>query len=159
MPRRRVAIAATLGERLAELRGKAGVTQAQLAARMGTSRATVIRIEGEDRPVSDDDLRDYLRALGRLPTGAEQEGAVFAYLRYGVRSEGAAVAAIVARLRAELDAVAREYGSSPAVAAPEPRAPGRLPFNPDVNGIRPNEGHAEPEKRSQPAARPKRRAR
>lgn len=54
-----------LGWRLAAARQNAGVTQAELAARMGTTQSSVSRLEAGRATPSVESIERYARALGR----------------------------------------------------------------------------------------------
>lgn len=56
--------AAMLGHRLAQLRERSGMKQAELARRITWSQAVVSRIEAGERPVSDSELQVLLEAIG-----------------------------------------------------------------------------------------------
>jgi len=54
-----------LARSLIEARGKAGLTQAQVAKRMGTTQSVVARIESGRNPPNLKTLEKYARAVGR----------------------------------------------------------------------------------------------
>jgi Zn-dependent peptidase ImmA (M78 family)/transcriptional regulator with XRE-family HTH domain len=65
MSREAVATQADLGHRIADARAEAGVTQAELAARVDLERTALVRIESGDRKISAIELVAIAGALGR----------------------------------------------------------------------------------------------
>src|SRR4051812_27152092 len=55
--------AARLGHRLAQLRERAGMKQADLARRVTLSQAVLSRMEAGERPISDDELETLLAVI------------------------------------------------------------------------------------------------
>lgn len=71
--KRSVDLKVMLGERLAELRNAAEVTQEDVAAVMGIARAGVSKIEHGQRRLTAIELFDYIRALDLASDGIYQE--------------------------------------------------------------------------------------
>lgn len=87
---------AVVGCVLSEMRGRAGLTQTQLAAEMGLTQSAWSRIECGSNTISVDQIREAARLLGFAPDGilAAAERAVMELGRRGVRVETAKPAAL-----------------------------------------------------------------
>lgn len=72
----------TLGATLADLRSMSGLTQAEVARRMGTSQAAIARLEAGGQSPSMGTLQDFARAngfcleIGFIPASDERSGCV-----------------------------------------------------------------------------------
>ena len=87
-----------LGERLADARRRAGLTQAQLAERVGLSRTTVVAVEKGERRPSNAEMVKLAEAVGAPVNELLRESAVRAVVSPRLRTDPE-VALVVERLR------------------------------------------------------------